>query len=187
MKTDNIPFQRVQPFKHLVTTLTNQYSIQEEIKSRFTSGNVSCHSVQNPMSSTLLSKNIQIKNCRSIILPVFCMYGKLVHSSWGSNAGWGCSRIGCWGEYLGMWHLKYTHFQYLSPNDARIQNPETITESSCSTCYSLRTFPYLFNFSFNICYCNLFTVQNNKWQKIRIQISERTAQNVSYVSKGKTE
>jgi hypothetical protein len=116
----------MQPFKYLVRTITNRYSNQEEIKSRFTSGNVSYHSVQNPMSFILLSKNIKIKIYRSIILPVFCMGVKLVRSHWGINAGWGCSRIGCWGEYLDTSYLKCTHFQYFSPNDARIQNPETI-------------------------------------------------------------
>ena len=71
MKTGNISFERAHPFKYLVKTITNQYSIQDEIKSRFTSGNVSYHSVQNPMSSILLSNNIKFKIYRSIILPVF--------------------------------------------------------------------------------------------------------------------
>ena len=34
MKTDNSPFERVEGFKYLGTTLTNQNSIQEEIKCR---------------------------------------------------------------------------------------------------------------------------------------------------------
>jgi hypothetical protein len=38
------------------TTLTNQNSIQEEIKSRLKSGNACYHSVQNLLSSRLLSK-----------------------------------------------------------------------------------------------------------------------------------
>jgi len=54
----------------LGTTLTNQNSIQEEIKSRFKSGNASYHSVQNLLSSSLLSKNLKIKIYRTIILPV---------------------------------------------------------------------------------------------------------------------
>jgi len=49
-------------------------SIQEEIKSRLKSGNACYHSVQNPLSSSLLSKNLKIKIYISIILPVV-LYG----------------------------------------------------------------------------------------------------------------
>ena len=45
-------------------------SIAEEIKSRLRSGDACCHSVQNLLSSRLLSKNLNIKICRTIILPV---------------------------------------------------------------------------------------------------------------------
>jgi len=37
----------VEEFKYLGTTLTNQNSIAEEIKSRLRSGNACCHLVQN--------------------------------------------------------------------------------------------------------------------------------------------
>jgi len=40
IKTDNSSFESVEEFKYLRTTLTNQNSIQEEIKSRFKSGNI---------------------------------------------------------------------------------------------------------------------------------------------------
>ena len=40
---------------YFITALTNQNSIQEEIKSRLKSENASCHSVQNLLSSSLLS------------------------------------------------------------------------------------------------------------------------------------
>ena len=39
MKIDNRSFERVEEFKYLGTTLTNQNSIQEEIKSKLKSGN----------------------------------------------------------------------------------------------------------------------------------------------------
>jgi hypothetical protein len=58
----------------LFTTLTNQNSFQEEIKSRLKLGNVCYHSVQNLLSSSLLSKNLKIKIYRTIILPVV-LYG----------------------------------------------------------------------------------------------------------------
>ena len=54
------------------TTLTNQNFIAEEIKSRLRSGNACYHSVQNPLSSGMLSKNL--KKYRTIILPVV-LYG----------------------------------------------------------------------------------------------------------------
>ena len=50
------------------------HSIAEEIKSRLRSGNACYHSVQNLLSSSLLSKNLKIKMYRTIILPVV-LYG----------------------------------------------------------------------------------------------------------------
>ena len=58
----------------LGTTLTNRNSVQEEIKSRVKSGNTCYHSVQNLLSSSLLSKNLKIKIYRTIISPVV-LYG----------------------------------------------------------------------------------------------------------------
>jgi len=57
------------------TVITNINStIVEEIKSRLRSGNACNHSVQNLLSSMLLSKNLKIKIYRTIILPVI-LYG----------------------------------------------------------------------------------------------------------------
>jgi hypothetical protein len=64
----------VEQFKYLGTTLTNESSIQEEIKSRLKSGNKYYHLVQNVFSSSLLSQNIKIMVYRAIILP-FVLYG----------------------------------------------------------------------------------------------------------------
>jgi len=55
---DNNTFERVQEFKYLRTTLTNQNSIAGKIKSRLRSGNASYHLVQNLLSSRFLSKNV---------------------------------------------------------------------------------------------------------------------------------
>jgi hypothetical protein len=74
IKIDNSSFERVEEFKYLGSTLTNQNSIQEEVKSRLKSGNACYYSVQNPLSSRLLSKNLKIRIYRNIILPVV-LYG----------------------------------------------------------------------------------------------------------------
>jgi len=55
-------------------TLTNKNSIQEETKSRLKLGNACYYSVQNLLSSSLLSKKLKIKIYRTIILPVV-LYG----------------------------------------------------------------------------------------------------------------
>ena len=46
IKMNNSSFERVEDFKYLGNILTNQNSIQQKIKSRLKSRNVSCHSVQ---------------------------------------------------------------------------------------------------------------------------------------------
>jgi len=67
---DNGSFESTNVFKYLETTLTNQNSIQEEIKNKLKSGNACYLSVHNHLSSSLLSKNVRIIIHRTIILPV---------------------------------------------------------------------------------------------------------------------
>ena len=74
VRIDNNTFERVEEFKYLGTTLTNQNSIQEEIKSRLRSGSACYHLVKSLLSSRLLSKNLRTKIYRTIILPVV-LYG----------------------------------------------------------------------------------------------------------------
>ena len=74
MRIDNSTFDRVEDFKYLGTTLTNENSIAEEIKSRLKSGNACYHSVQSLLSSRLPSKNLKIKIYRTVILLVV-LYG----------------------------------------------------------------------------------------------------------------
>ena len=93
---DDSTFERVKEFKYYGTTLTNQNSIQEEIKSKFKSGNV-CHlSMQKLLSFRLLSKNLKLRYTE--VQFCFCL-------AWGEtwsltmrgekNLGLGCLRIGC--------------------------------------------------------------------------------------------
>jgi len=74
VRFNNSTFERVEEFKYLGTTLTHRNSIPEEIKSRLRPGNACYHSVQNLMSSRLLSKNLKTKIYRTKILPVI-LYG----------------------------------------------------------------------------------------------------------------
>jgi hypothetical protein len=76
-KIGNGTFERVEEFKYLGTTMSNQNSIHEVIKGRMRSAIACYHSVQNLLSSSLLSINLKIKIYRNIILHVFCMGVKL--------------------------------------------------------------------------------------------------------------
>ena len=55
-------------FKYLITTSRDQNSFQEEIKNILNSGNACCHSMQKLLSSRLLSKTVNNKTCRTVIL-----------------------------------------------------------------------------------------------------------------------
>jgi hypothetical protein len=66
IKIVNRCFENVTQFRYLGMTITNQNQIQEEIKRRLNLGN----SVQNLLSSCQLTKNIKIRICKTIILPV---------------------------------------------------------------------------------------------------------------------
>jgi actin-related protein len=61
IKIANRSFENLSQFKYLGTTVTNQNLIQEHIKRRVNSGNARYHSVQNLLSSHLLSKNLKIR------------------------------------------------------------------------------------------------------------------------------
>jgi hypothetical protein len=58
--------------------VTNQNVIQEEMKRRLNSDNASYSSVQNLLSSCLLSKSLKIRIYKTIILPLV-LYG---HETW---------------------------------------------------------------------------------------------------------
>jgi hypothetical protein len=79
VKIANRSFENVSHFKYLGTTVTNQNWIGEEIKRRLNFANACYHSVQNFLSSCLLSKNIKIRVYKTIILPVV-LYGSEIWS-----------------------------------------------------------------------------------------------------------
>jgi len=64
----------VEHFTYLGTNLTNKNYIQGKNKKGLKSGNACYHLVQNLLSSSFLSKNLNIKIYRTIILPVV-VYG----------------------------------------------------------------------------------------------------------------
>jgi hypothetical protein len=61
IKIGDRSFENVSQFKYLGTTVTNQNLIQEGIKRKSNSGNACYRSVQNLLSSRLLSKNVKIR------------------------------------------------------------------------------------------------------------------------------
>jgi hypothetical protein len=74
IKIGNRYFENLAQFRYSGTTITNHNLIQEEIKRRLNSGNACYHSVQDLLSSRLLSKNIKIRIYQIIIVPVV-LYG----------------------------------------------------------------------------------------------------------------
>jgi hypothetical protein len=63
----NISFENMSQFKYFGTTITNQNLVQKEIKRRMNSPNACYHSIQKPLPSYILSKNIIIWTYKPII------------------------------------------------------------------------------------------------------------------------
>jgi hypothetical protein len=68
MKITSRSIENVAKFTYLATTVRNQNLIQKESKRRLSPGNAWYRSFQNLLSSRLLSENVKIKVCKTIIL-----------------------------------------------------------------------------------------------------------------------
>jgi hypothetical protein len=77
IKVANRCFENISHFKYLGTPLTNQNLIQQEIKGKLNSGNACYHSIQNILSSRLLSRNKKTRTHKTVICLWFCMGVKL--------------------------------------------------------------------------------------------------------------
>lgn len=71
----NASFQNVEKSIYREVAATNNNLIPEEIMSRLDSENICCHSVQNSLSSCFLFKNVRVKVCKTITLPLV-LYGR---------------------------------------------------------------------------------------------------------------
>ena len=122
IKIGSNSYEKVKTFKYLGFLLTNQNSIQEEIKCRLKAGNPCYYSVQTPLSSRLLSKNLKIKIYKTIILPVV-IYGC---ETWSLTLREECRLRRIFGpkrDDIGEWrrlHNEELHSLYRSPNIVRV-------------------------------------------------------------------
>jgi hypothetical protein len=71
IKIGNRCFENVAQFRYLGMTITNQNLIEEKIKRILYLGNAYYHSVQNLLSSRLLSKSVKIRIHKTVTFPAF--------------------------------------------------------------------------------------------------------------------
>ncbi|KAJ4446933.1 hypothetical protein ANN_13635 [Periplaneta americana] len=70
IKIGDLTFEEVEKFKYLGATVTNINDTREEIKRRINMGNACYYSVEELLSSSLLSKNLKVRIYKTVILPV---------------------------------------------------------------------------------------------------------------------
>ena len=101
---DNSSFERVEQFNYLGTTLMNKNPIQVEIYVRadWRRGMFSIILYRIFCLPIFLSKYIRIKIYRTSILHVVLYVCETWSLTLRERSGWGCLRIGRWGEYLGL-------------------------------------------------------------------------------------
>ncbi|KAJ4426471.1 hypothetical protein ANN_27285 [Periplaneta americana] len=74
IKVGDLSFEEVEKFKRLGATVTDINDTREEIKRRINMGNACYYSVEKLLSSSLLSKNLEVRIYKTVILPVV-LYG----------------------------------------------------------------------------------------------------------------
>jgi hypothetical protein len=79
-------------FKYLVTTITDQNLIQEQIKRWSNSGNACYHSVQNILSSRLVWKNVKIVIYTTWFLTE-CVWEQIAEENILTEEGWSDGRV----------------------------------------------------------------------------------------------
>jgi hypothetical protein len=137
IKIGNRCFENVEQFRYLGMTITDQNLIQEKIKRRLNSGNACYHSVQNLLSSRLLSKNLKFRIYKTVFFSPMVLYGcetrsltlggkhrLRVFENWVLRRIFGPKRD----EITGGWRKQHNaelHNLYSSPSTIRMSKSKT--------------------------------------------------------------
>jgi hypothetical protein len=96
----------VAQLKYLGMTVTDQNLIQEEVERRLNLSNACYHSVLDLLHSCILSKNINIKLYRTVILPVVLFECESLALTLSQELTWRVFGTGCFGGYLDEGEIK---------------------------------------------------------------------------------
>ncbi|KAJ4428604.1 hypothetical protein ANN_24648 [Periplaneta americana] len=117
IKIGDLSFEEEEKFKYLGVTVTNINDTREEIKRRINMGNACYYSVEELLSSSLLSKNLKVRIYKTVILPVL-LYGC---ETWTLTLREE-HRLRFLGKYLGLSGMKLQ------------ENGESYTTQNCTHC-----------------------------------------------------